>query len=186
MKKLFISTLFAASLVASTSSCRNMSGYNVYKSAPFTDVDKIMMLKPGMTVEQVRSTLGIDPHNIYHLSEENSLLLSFSYRLKERRMKIETLNTDEIARRTTDEASQTEGEVRYNKRNPKVAFVLFKEEKMVSIITTDGNNESERIMIKSNNLSLIQKDNITDYDVVETVEVTGERSTTKRRQRRNK
>lgn len=184
MRKLVINALLAATLVGSVSSCSTLGGYNVYKSAPFTDVDKIMMLKPGMSVEQVRSTLGIDPYNVYHLSEENSLLLSFSYRLKERRLQVKTLNSDEIARRTTDEASQTEGEVRYSKKNPKVAYVLFKQEKMVSIITTDGNNESERIMIKSNNLSLIQKDNITDYDVIETVEVTGDKSITKRKRRR--
>ncbi len=144
----------------------------VYKSAPFTDVEKILLLKRDMSIEQVKSTLGIDPFDIFHLSEKNSVLISFTYRLKERRLKVSTLNLDEIERRTTDEASQTSGEVRYNKKKPQLIYVLFEDGLMVSFITTAGKSKSERILVRSNNLSVIEKKNITDYDVIEVVKKT--------------
>jgi len=162
MKKLLL-PLIAAVVV----SC------NVYKAPPFTDVNKILMLQSGMTLEQVKNTLGVDPYDVYHINEQNSVLVSFSYRLKERKFKVKTFNQDEIDRRTTDEASQTAGDVRYNKKDPKTAFILFKNGKMESIITTSGKAASERILIENNNLILIDKDNITDFDLLEseTVEV---------------
>ena len=78
----------------------------VFKAPPFTDVEKLLMLKNGMSLEKVKNVLGIDPYDVYHLNEENSLLVTFSYRLKERRYKVRTFNQDEILRKTTDEESQ--------------------------------------------------------------------------------
>ncbi len=170
MKKRVIKVLLAVSIAMSVVSCSVSS--NVYKTAPFTDVDKLMMLKSGMEVEQVKNTLGIDPYDVYHVTEDNSLLLTFCYRLKERRYKVKTFNQDEIERKTTNEESQTNGDLRYDKKHPKVAYILFTNGKMVSMLTTEGRNTSELIMIKSNNLTLIDKDDITDYDVIETIEIT--------------
>ena len=163
MKKVWLPALIMLALA----SC------NVYKAPPFTDVDKILMLKPGMTLEQVKSTLGVDPYDVYHLNEQNSVLVSFSYRLKERELKVNTFNQDEIRRKTTDEASQTSGDVRYNKKDPKTAFVLFSNGKFQSVLTTDGKKASEKILIKNNNLIAIDKDNVTDFELqeAETVEV---------------
>lgn len=146
---------------------------NVYKAPPFTDVDKILMLQSGMTLEQVKSTLGVDPYDVYHINEQNSVLVSFSYRLKERRFKIKTFNQDEIDRKFTNEESQTKGDLRYNKKDPKTAFVLFKNGQLESVLTTSGKQSSERILIENNNLILIDKDDITDFDLLEseTVEV---------------
>ena len=151
---------------------------NVYKAPPFTDVDKILMLESGMTLEQVKNTLGVDPYDVYHINEKNSTLLSFSYRLKERRYKVTTFNQDEIDRKTTDEASQTSGDVRYNKKDPRTAFLLFKNSQLESVLTTSGKKISETIMIKNNNLILIDEEEITNYDLIdsETVQINTDRT----------
>ena len=45
--------------------------------------------------------------------------------------------------------------------------ILFKNNEMVSLITTDGKRSSEHLMILSNNLVKIDKEDITDYDLIE-------------------
>lgn len=143
----------------------------VFKAPPFTDVQKLLMLKSGMSLDKVKSILGIDPYDVYHVNNENSVLVSFSYRLKARRYKIKTFNQDEILRKTTDEESQTKGNVAYEKGSPKTAYLLFKDNTLVSMITTEGNKKSETLMIQSNNIVKIDKDNITDIDFEEVEEV---------------
>ncbi|MDH5365498.1 MAG: hypothetical protein OEW67_00805 [Cyclobacteriaceae bacterium] len=159
----------------------------VFKAPPFTDVQKLLMLKSGMSIDKVKSVLGIDPYDVYHINEESSILLSFSYRLKERRYKIKTFNQDEILRKTTDEESQTKGNIAYKKKDPKTAYLLFKDNSLVSMITTEGNRKSETLMIQSNNIVKIDKENITDIDFeeVEEVELRSDKKTIKLFRKKN-
>jgi outer membrane protein assembly factor BamE (lipoprotein component of BamABCDE complex) len=136
---------------------------NRYVAPVFTDVDRISQLRNGMKLKQVVDILGIDPYNIYHMQENGSMLVTFNYRLKMRKMVVPTFNVDEFSRQTTNDDSQTSGEVFYSK-DYKILYALIKDGDMVSFTTTEGVNGSEMVMIHNNNLNIIENGDISIYD----------------------
>lgn len=150
-------------LAIATGITLSLGSCNVYIAPKFTDVEKIVALKSGMSIGQINSTLGIEPYDIYHIQESGATLISYNYRVKERRIKIPTLNANEFERKTTNEASQTAGEVKYDK-NYKALFVLIKEGRLVSMITSSGRAESEYILVNANNIQVISEKNLTQFN----------------------
>ncbi len=142
-----------------------MISCNRYIAPVFTDVDRISQLKPGMKLRQVVDLLGIEPYDIYHMQGDGSMLLSFNYRTKLRRMKIPTLNQDEFNRQTTNDESQTAGEIFYDK-DYKVLYVIIRDGELSSYTTTNGLQRSEIILIQENNLEVIHKKDISTYDEI--------------------
>jgi hypothetical protein len=140
-----------------------LMGCNKYIAPPFTSVDKISKLKPGMKLRQVVDILGIEPYNIYHMQKSGSQLFTFNYRLKNRKLKVETLNRDEFSRKTTNEESQTSG-VDYYDKHYKTLYVLIDNGELTSFTTTQGADDSEFLMIHQNNLNVISEKYISQYD----------------------
>lgn len=132
--------------------CLLLGSCAVYVAPPFTDVMKITQVKPKMKFKQVVDILGIEPYDIYHVEESGAMLASFNYRLKNRIMKVNTLNRDEYNRQTTNENSQTAGDL-YYERDYKTLHVLFsKEGDVVSYLTSDGIENSTLIVITGNTI----------------------------------
>jgi hypothetical protein len=141
-----------------------ITGCSVYVAPPFTDIMKLSQVKPAMKFKQVVDILGVEPYDIYHVQETGAMLASFNYRLKKRIMRVNTLNHDEYVRRTTNEDSQTAGDLYYEK-DYKTAHVLFnKDGEMTSFITTDGVENSNLIVISGNTIQYADEKNINLLD----------------------
>lgn len=141
-----------------------MSSCSRYIAPPFTSVDKIVTIEPGMSMSRVSATLGIDPYDILHLNDDNSIILSYNYRLKDRFLKVNTTNRDEFERQTRNESSQTRGSDWYNKEYKRL-FVLFNDGKVKSFITDTGKEDSEFLLITANNIVLASKGEVNSYDL---------------------
>jgi hypothetical protein len=135
-----------------------------YIAPPFTNVMKVSQIRHGMKVKQVVDLLGVEPYDIYHVQETNAMVASFNYRLKKRIIKLNTLNRDEYVRQTTNEDSQTAGDLYYEK-DYKTAYVLFNNDgEVVSYVTSSGIDNSNRILIVNNTIRHINEKNINLLD----------------------
>lgn len=140
-----------------------ISSCSRYIAPQFTSIEKIMLVKPDMSVNQVSATLGIEPYNILHLNEDGDIILIYNYRLKNRIMKVSTTNRDEFNRKTRNEDSQTAGNIWYDKE-PKQLYVLFDNNKVQSFISDAGKSDSEYLLITNNNIVLASEGEINSYD----------------------
>ena len=153
MKKLLIVTA-AIGFLASCS---------VYISPPFTDVEKIQQLKKDMPANKVSAVLGIPPYDIYYMDESDGYVLTYNYRVKNKRLKIETLNRDEFERKTRNDDSQTSGVMWYDKKH-KTLYCLIKEGKLVSYLTTSGEQKVDDVLTQLNRIEFIEKSNVVELD----------------------
>lgn len=135
---------------------------NRYVSPPFTSVDKISMILPGMTIDRVNSTLGIEPYNMLHMNSDGAIILSYNYRLKDKYLKVYTTNRDEFQRLTRNEDSQTKGSLWYNKEY-QTLFVVFQNNQVQSMITTAGKQDSEFLLIAGNNIKLLSEEELDSF-----------------------
>lgn len=140
-----------------------ISSCSRYIAPQFTSIEKILLVKPDMSVNQVSATLGIEPYNILHLNEDGDIILIYNYRLKNRIMKVSTTNRDEFNRKTRNEDSQTAGNIWYDKE-PKQLYVLFDDNKVQSFISDAGKSDSEYLLITNNNIVLASEGEINSYD----------------------
>jgi len=136
----------------------------VYVAPPFTNIMQISQVKPSMKFKQVVDLLGVEPYDIYHIEQSGAMLTTFNYRLKKRIMKVNTLNRDEFTRQTTNENSQTAGDLYYEK-DYKTLHVLFnKEGEVTSFITSDGIDYSNLIVITGNTIRFANEKDVTMLD----------------------
>lgn len=133
------------------SSCAEMK----WISSPYTDVDKLTMLREGMSTRTVSSSLGIPPSDIYHSDDENSTVLVYNYRLLDRRMKYSE-NSDKHY-----ESSQKAGDAYFNEE--RAAYLLFKDNKFKSMVTTIGREMSDYLLVKNNTIQAIAEKNLTYF-----------------------
>ena len=151
MKKLLIVTAVAGFFA----SC------SVYISPPFTDVEKITQLKKDMPVNKVSAVLGIPPYDVFYMDETDGYIQTFNYRVKNKRLKIQTLNRDEFERKTRNDDSQTAGLQWYDKKY-KVLYCLIKEGKLVSYLTSSGEAKVDDVLTQLNRIEFIEKSNVVD------------------------
>lgn len=153
MKKL----LFLAATVGFMASC------SVYVSPPFTDVEKISQLKKGMPSNKVSAVLGISPYDIFYMDEADGYVVSYNYRLRNKRLKIETLNRDEFERKTRNDDSQTSGDNWYDKKY-RTLYCLIKEGNLVSYLTSSGEQKADDVLTQLNRIEFIEKSNVVDLN----------------------
>lgn len=122
---------------------------------PYTSVEKIAKIQPGMTIDQVNSTLGIPPYDIYHIQSDGSSVLTYNYRNLKRKM-ILPVNAKKAAEVKASESAQTNGAAYYDDK-AQIIYVLFENMKVKSMISTEGLSSSEYILVKDNNLKVISK-----------------------------
>ena len=128
---------------------------------PFTDVAKISSLKKGMTLSDVNSALGIAPFDMY-VSDEGCSIYSFNYRLKERRIPVNNNVTfldrpgDPTNKSVNSEDAQKFGTDYYS--DPKQLFITFKDDKLLSVISSDGLQRASQIIAITGGLAALKKD----------------------------
>ncbi len=116
---------------------------------PYTNVDKILQIQPGMELQEVNIILEIEPYDVY-IRRDNDFIVIYNYRVKDRRMKLSG-----PTKHTTDETSQTAGTDWYG--DSYYCYVYFQDNKVKSILTDEGLKKSEDILIKNNNILLMEE-----------------------------
>ena len=140
-----------------------LASCSVYISPPFTDVEKISKLETGMGQNKVSTVLGISPYDIFYMDETDGFVLSYNYRVANKRLKVETLNQDEFQRKSRNQDSQTAGVIWYDK-DYKVLYCLIKEGKLVSYLTSSGEQKADQVLTQLNRIEFIEKSNVVDLD----------------------
>lgn len=144
MKKYLSPFLFLTLILLSTSCGK-------WIAPPYTNVDKILRIAPGMELQEVNLILEIEPYDVY-IRRDNNFIVVYNYRVKDRRMKLSG-----HTKSTSDEASQTAGTDWYG--DSYYCYVYFQDNKVKSILTDAGLKSSEDILVKNNNIYLMG-----DYD----------------------
>ena len=138
-----------------------------YIAPPFTDVVKISQLKPNMKVKQVIDLLGIEPYDIYYLQKTGAQMLSFNYRLKKRiSYQYNTVNFLEVQRQTSNEESQKNGDLFYDKKYQTVYAMFNKDGELLSYLTTSGANNKGNLIVIRNTIQRYDEKNISALDSV--------------------
>lgn len=164
MKKILLLSIIILPLLLS--SCES----SMYVTRPYyTSIDKMMALQAGMNTDGVNAILGIPPHDFYHTHESGSKVLVYHYRLKYIKIKgsdgLAPASTGGKPRSTVYEG-MPKGEPYYNTVG--LMYVLFREDKFVSVITDLGKESSEYLMVVNNNIRLLSKGDYNAYNEKET------------------
>jgi hypothetical protein len=125
---------------------------------PYTNVEKILNIRPGMTLSEVNMTLGIDPFDVYYIYSDGSFLLVYNYRLKYRMIDESIINKETIR----NEQAQTVGEPIYPDYSSRL-YVKFKDNIVQSLITDAGKENAEYILLIENNVQLLTANELDDY-----------------------
>jgi len=142
-KKIIMILLLSISLVG----CASRTGW----IAPqYTSVEKILNVRPGMTLSDVNMTLGIDPFDVYYIYSDGSFILVYNYRLKYRMMDESMIDIETIR----SERAQTAGEPVYRDYSSRL-YVKFKNSIVQSLITEVGKENAEYILLVENNVQLL-------------------------------
>lgn len=142
MKKLM--TIFGAILFGTVL----LSGCKTVQVAKFASVDNVMELKVNSTLEEVISKLGSKPYNIYSNQKEGYTIYTYKYKVVERKVAPMKINS------RGEEATGTEV---YNGKEHNL-FLLFKDSKLESFVTTDGRKDSNPLIMHNNTLYTISSD----------------------------
>lgn len=139
-----VKTIFGAVLFASIilSSCETV------QVAKFASVENVMELKIDNSLEEVISTLGSKPYNIYANQKEGYTIYTYKYKLVERKVSPKLVNS---------RGGETTGTEVYNGKEHTL-FLLFKDRKLESFVTTDGRNDSNPLIMFNNTLYTISKE----------------------------
>ena len=127
-----------------------------YIAPPFTSVDKIVKLKAGMTLNDVNTALNIEPYDVYFSEEDGSMVVTYNYRIKDRKMGMPTEN------KIRSEVGQKEGDPWY-KTEWELLYVFYKDGKMKSAISDNGRSDAEFLLITNNNIEFITKNQLSSY-----------------------
>jgi hypothetical protein len=143
-QKFIMILLLSASLLVG---CASRTGWI---APPYTNVERILNVQPGMTISDVNLTLGIDPYDVYYIYSDGSFILVYNYRLKYRMMDESTIDKETIR----NERSQTVGEPIYRDYSSRL-YVKFKDNIVQSLITDAGKENAEYILLVENNIQLL-------------------------------
>jgi hypothetical protein len=127
---------------------------------PYTSVDKMLRLEKGMNPNQVNETLGIKPYNILHRNDSTAVL-EFHYRLKDRDLNNITNYADFIHQ----EKSQVGGKNWFTK--PSKFYLLYEGNTLSTLITENGLENSDYLLLKNNNLMLVSQSDLVDFKLWE-------------------
>lgn len=144
IKKFILPALIAS--VTLLASCAKMV------APPYSTVDKVAKLSPGMTSSDVSSALGIPPYDVYHMAGDGSTLHVYWYKIKERKNKGCSLFMTEFYNK---EENLTIGSSYYTKEQR--VYVLFQNGKLSSLVTDAGLDNSADILVANNTIQFISK-----------------------------
>jgi len=132
---------------------------------PYTSVEKILKIKQGMSINDVNSTLGIEPYNVYNLQEDGSSVLVYHYRTVQRRMTVPNNPTQKVEVIRGEERSQTEGAPWYD-LDHSLVYILFNNGRVESLMTDQGRSDAEYLLLVNNNIRTISGEDLTTFKSV--------------------
>lgn len=140
--------LLVTSVVLLLSSCAKMV------APPYTKVENIVKITPGMNASEVASTLGIPAFDIYHMAGDGSTVHLYYYKVKERKNKGCSLLMSDFYNK---EENLTVGNSYYSEE--KKLYVLYSNGKVSSLLTSSGRNDSQDLLVNNNTIQFIAKSN---------------------------
>lgn len=148
-------------LLLSVLSLASCSTYK-WKAPAFTNVEKLSKVEKGMNINQLNSTLGVQPYNIYNMQEDGATILVYNYRTRIRNVNVPKNSEKRIDYIFGNEAAQSEGKIWYED-GWHTAYVFLREGKVSSILTDAGREDAEKLQLVQNNIQEIASENVTDY-----------------------
>jgi hypothetical protein len=116
--------------------------------AKFASVENVIELKINNSLEEVISKLGSKPYNIYSNQKEGYTIYTYKYKVVERKVNPKLINR---------KGGETNGTEVYNGKEHTL-FLLFKDGKLESFVTTDGRKDSNPLIMLNNTLYTISMD----------------------------
>lgn len=136
-----------------------MSGCMKRLAPPYSTVEKIVRVTPGMSASEVSSTLGIPPYDVYHMAGDGSSVMSYWYKLKERKNTgCGTFEKMGLADPFYSKEENLSVGASYYTSEHKL-YVLYQNGKVSSLVTDAGQAESEELLILNNTIQFIGKTN---------------------------
>jgi hypothetical protein len=149
-KEYIMSHKFITILLLSASLLIGCATRTGWIAPPYTNVNRILNVHPGMTLNDANRTLGIDPYDVYYIHSDGSFILVYNYRLKERMMNASSIMEETIR----SEQGQTAGEPVYREFSSRL-YVVFKDSIVQSLITDAGKENAEYLLLIENNIQLL-------------------------------
>jgi hypothetical protein len=150
-KKLLFSFLVATAILF-TSCAKRIA-------APYSTVEKIVKVTPGMSAADVSSTLGIPPYDVYHMAGDGSTVLVYYYKLKQRKNTgcgiLEKWGFDDPF--YSKEENLSVGSSYYVQESK--LWVLLQNGKVTSLLTEAGREDSEDLIVSNNTIQFVSKTN---------------------------
>jgi hypothetical protein len=150
-KKLFLPAIIALLLV-NTACMKRLA-------PPYSTVEKIVRINPGMTASDVSSVLGIPPYDVYHMAGDGSSVHTYWYKLKERKNTgCGTLEKMGLADPFYSKEENLAVGASYYTTEHKV-YILYQNGKVSSLVTDAGREDSEDLLVQNNTIQFIGKTN---------------------------
>jgi len=153
MKKNIVFSCAIALAAIIFSSCNTENQF-----AKFTSSDRLYQVEPGSSYETVVSTLGCEPYNLLSKQGNGYDIYVYKYKIVERKFSAMLIN---------ERGSESSGTEVY-KGKEETAFLVFKNNKLESIITGEGRKNSPNLVMLHNTLYEISKNAKGEYIVVPT------------------
>jgi hypothetical protein len=126
---------------------------------PYTTVEKIVKIAPGMTSSDVSGTLGIPPFDVYHMAGDGGTVLVYNYLKKLRKNTgcglLEKWGLADPF--YSKEENLTVGSSYYKHNDPQLVYVLLQNGKVTSLVTDEGRQDSEDLLVQNNTIQFISK-----------------------------
>lgn len=153
MKKNILRSCVIALATIILSSCNTESQF-----AKFTSSDRLYQVKPGNSYETVVSTLGCEPYNLLSKQADGYDIYVYKYKIVERKFSGKLIN---------ESGSESAGTEIYRGKE-ETAFVIFKDNKLESIVTGEGRKDAPQVVMLHNTLFEITKNSKGEYIIVPT------------------
>lgn len=137
-----------------------LSSCSRWIAPPFTNVNNMLQVEKGMTAQQVDQVLGIKPYNMLHRNDSTAIF-EYHYRLIDRDIN----NISNYKKFIHLEQSQTGGKNWYTK--PSKFYILYENDKLSTLITENGLENSDYLLLKNNNLILVSQSDLVDFKLWE-------------------
>ncbi len=151
MKKTFIFIMFAIFAITTFSSCKTQIPY-----AKYTTSTKLCEVKVGQTFDEVTAALGCPPYDLLSKQVDGYDIYLFKYKIVERLMAEDMINTPGV---------ESAGTLTY-RSDLKDAFLIFSNNKLESMITSLGRDNSVQLVLLNNTLYKIIEDATGKYTLI--------------------
>lgn len=142
MKKTNLILFFAVLFTIALTSCKSV------QAPKYTSVENLFNLKIGSSYDEAVAILGQKPYDIYMSQAEGYTIYTYKYKHVERAINPKALNK---------RGGETTGMEVYNSKE-QTAYLLFKNNKLESIVTSNGRKDGSAMIYMNNTLYTISKD----------------------------